>query len=132
MLNGSLSTSPNDGVAQGSSPVGVAGSEDEDCGSLDVAGSDGNEAADPTAPATDEDCGSLDIAGSEEEDCGSLDMAGDGPEGVDSIASKTSTGLANVTAPASENTSAISESSLNFDDISRDYTGGKVQVPLQK
>ncbi|KAG6618799.1 Chitin-binding protein [Phytophthora cinnamomi] len=40
--------------------------DDEDCGSLDVAGSE-----------DDEDCGSLDVAGSEDdEDCGSLDIAG--------------------------------------------------------
>ncbi|KAK1935701.1 hypothetical protein P3T76_010396 [Phytophthora citrophthora] len=73
---------------------GDADTNDEDCGSLDVAGSE-----------DDEDCGSLDVAGSEEEDCGSLDVAGgEGDEGA-----------------------AVSESSLNFDDIGGSYISGKVQ-----
>ncbi|KAG1712775.1 hypothetical protein DVH05_000510 [Phytophthora capsici] len=75
----------------------VAGSDEEDCGSLDVAGSD---QVGGDADTVEEDCGSLDVAGSKDEDCGSLDVAGG---------------------------AAISESSLNFDDIDGSYISGKVQ-----
>jgi hypothetical protein len=66
-----------------------------------------------------EDCGSLDIAG------GSLD--GVGSSGIDNRIISDSVGsvAGEVVNPA------ISESSLNFDDVDRGYTGGKVQAPYQ-
>ncbi|KAL4116793.1 hypothetical protein PRIC2_012245 [Phytophthora ramorum] len=102
----------------------VAGSdeEDEDCGSLDVAGSDDDQVA-GDADTDEEDCGSLDVAGSEdEEDCGSLDVAGS-EDGEDC-------GSLDVAGSAVESTT-LSESSLNFDDIAGSYTSAKVQPQEQ-
>ncbi|GMF64701.1 unnamed protein product [Phytophthora lilii] len=98
----------------------IAGSDKEDCGSLDVAGSD-----DQVAGETDtdeEDCGSLDVAGSDEKgDCGSLDVAG----------SEEDCGSLDVAGSETGNDTAVTESSLNFDDVDGGYTSGKVQAPDQ-
>ncbi|KAG6972174.1 hypothetical protein JG688_00004108 [Phytophthora aleatoria] len=106
----------------------VTGTEDEeDRGSLDVAGSDeedeDGDLVSGDADAIEEDCGSLDVAGSEEEDCGSLGVAGSEDEedcgSLDAAGSET---------PES---TTVSESSLNFDDVDGGYISGKVQPQKQ-
>ncbi|KAL3670732.1 hypothetical protein V7S43_003920 [Phytophthora oleae] len=97
----------------------VAGSDEEDCGSLDVAGSDQDQVG-GDADTDEEDCGSLDVAGSEDdEDCGSLDVAGS-EEDEDC-------GSLDVAGSEGDEGTAVSESSLNFDDIDGSYISGKVQ-----
>ncbi|ETI41726.1 hypothetical protein F443_13064 [Phytophthora nicotianae P1569] len=86
----------------------VAGSDEEDGGSLDVAGSDGGEVG-GDAETIEEDCGSLDVAGTKDEDCGSLDAAGS----------------------EAEEATTVSESSLNFDNVGGNYISGKVQPQKQ-
>ncbi|KAH7460085.1 uncharacterized protein KRP23_14901 [Phytophthora ramorum] len=110
--------------------------EDEDCGSLDVAGSDDDQVA-GDADTDEEDCGSLDVAGSEdEEDCGSLDVAGSEDEedcgSLDVAGSEDGEdcGSLDVAGSAVESTT-LSESSLNFDDIAGSYTSAKVQPQEQ-
>ncbi|RLN14698.1 hypothetical protein BBJ28_00026026 [Nothophytophthora sp. Chile5] len=94
-----------------SSVAGEAASGEEDCGSLDIAGSEDDEdcgSLDIAGSDDDEDCGSLDVAGSDEdEDCGSLDVAG------------------------SEEEASVSESSLSFGNLDSSYTSGKVQTAKQ-
>ncbi|KAI9990715.1 hypothetical protein PInf_018273 [Phytophthora infestans] len=97
----------------------VADNEDEeDCGSLDVAGSDDNPVG-GDADTAEEDCGSLDVAGSED-DCGSLDVAGN-EEDEDC-------GSLDVAEPEA---TTLSESSLNFDSVGGGYISGKVQPQWQ-
>ncbi|EGZ08727.1 hypothetical protein PHYSODRAFT_318683 [Phytophthora sojae] len=118
-------TKPSVATTTPSTGNSVSGSgEEEDCGSLDVAGSDEEE----------EDCGSLDLAGSEddqvagdadtiEEDCGSLDVAGsEEDEDCDSL---------DVAGSEKDDNATLSESSLNFGDVDSSYQSGKVQAPVQ-
>ncbi|RLN91449.1 hypothetical protein BBJ28_00004251 [Nothophytophthora sp. Chile5] len=99
-------------LASQTSVAGDADSGEEDCGSLDIAGSEDDEdcgSLDIAGSEDDEDCGSLDVAGSDEdEDCGSLDVAG-----------------------SEEEAAAVSESSLSFDNLDSSYTSGKVQTAKQ-
>uniref|UniRef100_A0AAV1T9M2 Uncharacterized protein n=1 Tax=Peronospora matthiolae TaxID=2874970 RepID=A0AAV1T9M2_9STRA len=126
-----ITTSPKSGAGSNVNAVGVVGIED-DCGSLDTAGEGDNRVVTNSVPVPDEDCGSFDMAGSEDmEDCGSLDIAGGsldavGSSGIDNRIISDSAGSF-----AGEVNPAISESSLNFDDVDRGYTGGKVQAPYQ-
>lgn len=91
----------------------VAGSDEEDCGSLDVAGSDDSQVG-GDADTEDSDCGSQDVAGSDDEDCGSLDVAGSEEEDCGSL-----------DVAGSE---SVSESSLNFDNVDEgSYKSGKIQ-----
>uniref|UniRef100_M4BZA0 Uncharacterized protein n=1 Tax=Hyaloperonospora arabidopsidis (strain Emoy2) TaxID=559515 RepID=M4BZA0_HYAAE len=128
---GGITTSSNSGVGSDVNAVSVVGIED-DCGSLDMAGEGDNRVETSTVPVPDEDCGSFDIAGSEDmEDCGSLDIAGGSLDGVGSSGIDNRITSDSVGSFAGEVNPAISESSLNFDDVDRGYTGGKVQAPYQ-
>ncbi|POM78485.1 Hypothetical protein PHPALM_3980 [Phytophthora palmivora] len=77
------------------------------------------------AGSTDEDdCDSLDVAGSNEEDCDSFDVAGSGEDEVAGDADTNEEDCDSLDV-AGNSTEAVSESSLDFGDVDGNYISGK-------